>query len=123
MATKRKHYKYVDIDVEELYDYDVIKNSLRNIMSIPKYSMPDNPNLGTTLHKHIFELMDPFAEDQFVYTLKLELLSQEKRIDRMEIKLKRLPEYNKTVLELEYYIKDTEVKDFLTMTLKNQLGV
>lgn len=122
MAT-RKHYKYVDIGETDLYDADVIKNSLRNILSIPKYSMPDNPNLGTTLNRYLFELMDPFVQDDLKYTLKLELLAQESRVDRMTINIKIIPEYNRMSLELEYYIKETEVKDFLTMTLKNQLGV
>lgn len=122
MAEETKFYKYKDIAEEPLNDYQVIKNSLRNILSIPKNSMPDNPGLGTSMNDYIFELMDPFIEDDFIYTLKLELLAQESRVDRMEVRVTKQPEYNRMVLEVEYYIKDTEVKDFLTMTLKNQIG-
>lgn len=116
-------YKYVDIGTTNFYDYDVIKNSLKNILSIPKYSMPDNPNLGTSMNNYIFEIMDAFMEDELKSTIKRELLAQETRVDRMEIKIKRIPEYNKMLLEVQYYIKETEVQDFLTMTLKNQAGV
>jgi len=115
------NYKYKDIGSEDIYDYAVIKNSVRNILTIPRGSLPDNPNFGTSLYAYLFEILDDFIIDEMQDVLVREVVSQEKRIDRVRVVIKSIPEYHKLTLNIEYYIKDSEVKDFLTMTLRNNL--
>lgn len=45
-------------DLEEIYNIDVIINSINNILRIPKGSYLDDPEFGVGLEKYLFELSD-----------------------------------------------------------------
>ncbi len=114
-------HKYQDIGKRDnLFDYEVIKQSIRNILSIPKGSMPDNPRFGTSIYKYMFDQLDEFTLDIMASTIETEILQQENRVDRITVHTDFLEEYNKLTLELHYYVKESEEQDFLAIAIQNQ---
>ncbi len=94
--------------INEIHDDVAISNSLKNIFSTPKGSLPGKPYFGTILHTMLFEPIDAITEEIMISIIKNEVAKFEPRISIVEITFDNLPEYNKMVINIEYVYKRKE---------------
>lgn len=82
-------YKYIDIDyklqtvnkdLRLAYESEAINNSIRNILTTPKGSLPGNPEFGTNLEEALFEIIDEITLSFIEDIIITELTKQEPRI-------------------------------------------
>ena len=82
-------YKYIDIDyklqtvnkdLRLAYESEAINNSIRNILTTPKGSLPGNPEFGTNLEDALFEIIDEITLSFIEDIIITELTKQEPRI-------------------------------------------
>lgn len=85
------------------YNDEAIDNSIRNILLTPKGTMPGKPTFGSDLTKLLFEQIDHVTIDLIKTFVLNSLVEWEPRISVTGINVKDYPEYNKIVIELEYY--------------------
>lgn len=81
------NYKLKDIDsiidgkgdFREIYDVNVIVNSINNILNIPKGSYICDPNYGVGLEKFLFEPADDITRQNILMEVKNAISNYEKR--------------------------------------------
>jgi phage baseplate assembly protein W len=81
------NYKLKDIDsiidgkgdFREIYDINVIVNSINNILNIPKGSYICDPNYGVGLEKYLFEPADDITRQNILNEVKNAISNYEKR--------------------------------------------
>lgn len=82
-------YKFVDInyklntynkDLKLAYESEAINNSIRNILTTLKGTLPGNPNFGTNLEEALFEIIDEITLSFIEDIILVELEKQEPRI-------------------------------------------
>lgn len=66
-------------DFREIYDINVIVNSINNILNIPKGSYICDPNYGVGLEKYIFEPADEITRQNILNEVKNAISNYEKR--------------------------------------------
>lgn len=83
------NYKFVDInyklntynkDLKLAYESEAINNSIRNILTTLKGTLPGNPNFGTNLEEALFEIIDEITLSFIEDIILVELEKQEPRI-------------------------------------------
>jgi phage baseplate assembly protein W len=94
--------------INEIHDDIAISNSLKNIFSTPKGSLPGKPYFGTILHQMLFEPIDIITEEIMIGIIKNEIAKFEPRISIISISFDNLPEYNKVVINIQYKYKRKE---------------
>jgi len=94
--------------INEIHDDIAISNSLKNIFSTPKGTLPGKPYFGTILHQMLFEPIDAITEEIMDGIIKNEIAKFEPRISIISISFDNLPEYNKVVINLQYKYKRKE---------------
>jgi len=67
--TKPKHLGKLIIN--EIHDDIAISNSLKNIFSTPKGTLPGKPYFGTILHQMLFEPIDAITEEIMIGIIKM----------------------------------------------------
>lgn len=70
-------------DLRELYDIDVIVNSINNILNIQKGSYICDPNFGVGLEKYIFEHTDEITKQAIMHEVRnaISIYEQRAKID------------------------------------------
>jgi len=96
---------------------DVIKNSLKNILYTRKGSFPGNPLFGSDLYEDLFELNDTLTEIIIKTKIEIAISNWEKRVNIENISIKRIPEYNKIIINILFTLKDDELKKTETLLL------
>jgi phage baseplate assembly protein W len=104
--TKPKHLGKLIIN--EIHDDIAISNSLKNIFSTPKGTLPGKPYFGTILHQMLFEPIDAITEEIMDGIIRNEIAKFEPRISIISISFDNLPEYNKVVINIQYKYKRKE---------------
>lgn len=66
-------------DFREIYDVNVIVNSINNILNIPKGSYLCDPNYGVGLEKYLFEPADDITRQNILNEVKNAIANYEKR--------------------------------------------
>lgn len=94
--------------INEIHDDIAISNSLKNIFSTPKGTLPGKPYFGTILHQMLFEPIDAITEEIMIGIIKNEIAKFEPRISIISISFDNLPEYNKVVINIQYKYKRKE---------------
>jgi len=94
--------------INEMHDDIAISNSLKNIFSTKKGSLPGKPYFGTILHQLLFEPIDAITEEIMIGIMRNEISKFEPRISIISVNFDNLPEYNKIVINIEYKYKRKE---------------
>jgi phage baseplate assembly protein W len=81
-----------------------INNSLYNILTTVKGTVPGHPEFGCEVSKYLFELIDPMIESmieaQVVYAIK----RWEPRVKIKKVTVTSDPDYNRVVIKIKYEI-------------------
>ena len=90
-------------EVDEIdTDLDAIKNSIRNIISTARGSLPGKPNFGCDIYKIIFAPLDDLTETLAENYVREALTEFEDRINIENIKLTRIEEYNRLKIDISF---------------------
>jgi phage baseplate assembly protein W len=86
-----------------------VNNSIRNILSTRKGSVPGHPEFGCNASDYLFELIDPliesYIESDIIYAIK----RWEPRVSIKTVKVVSDSDYNRVIVNITYKLK-TDVK-------------
>ena len=101
--------KYVDFDDAEnvVYNEQAISNSIKNILTTVKGSIPGKPQFGTNLGNYLFNNLDHITKSLMIRTIKEALNKFEPRITVTEVNVENVPEYNRVNIEVKYTYVDS----------------
>jgi len=119
--------KFIDINSKLLKGskndrgYKAINNSLNNILSINKGSLPGNPEFGSNLSKYIFELIDPLITQLIKEEVISAIKRWEQRITVNKIDVIEDTDYNRVLIKIDYSIKqdDSINEEYIYKIIKN----
>ena len=96
-------------------DLEAIKNSLRNIFLVAKGDVPGKPKFGNPLNLELFDLFDGFTVTTIESAIENAIELYEPRVRLKSINVVVSPEYNRLIVELNYYamIYDMVYEDVL----------
>jgi phage baseplate assembly protein W len=90
------------------FDAESIKNSLKNIFLVQKNELAGKPNFGNPLQLELFENFNFFTENTLKAAIKVEIDKYEPRVDLIDVKVNKLEEYNRVIVEIIYSININE---------------
>ncbi len=101
------------IGYESAFDVEAIKNSLKNIFLVQKGQMPGKPQFGNPLRISLFDNFDFASESSLKQAIKVEVEKYEPRVIIQEIKISEMPEYNRLIIEIIFYVilKEGRIED------------
>lgn len=90
-------------DVENVvFDIDAINNSITNILTTQRGTVPGKPRFGSDLNTALFNQLDHITEGVIKTSIVNALNEFEPRILVNSVKIKSIPEYNKVVVDINY---------------------
>lgn len=104
-------YKDLDGINEDVVNVDAIRNSLRNILSTPRGSVPGKPDFGCDLYKIIFQPIDPLTESMAKKFVSESVRKFENRVDLQTINIKKDEAFNKIVIDIVFTYKTIDLDD------------
>lgn len=99
-------------------DSDAIKQSLSNILSTQKGTMPGKPDFGCNLNSYIFEIMDHILIDAIKSDITSNIFKYEPRIEITSIDFIQMEEYHKIVIKIYYKLKNVAIQDYFDYIIK-----
>ncbi len=87
-------------------DAAAINNAIKNIILTPIGSMPGKPTFGSNINKILFSQLDDISESNLRIYITEALAIWEPRIIIKNIKTKRMSEFNKLIVTVEYAYRD-----------------
>lgn len=90
-------------------DVTAINNSIRNILTTRRGSVPGKPRFGSEIYKVVFEIIDPITEDMLKQHIFSAIKEYEPRIVLNYVQIKSIPEYNKVIANINYSYRDSGV--------------
>jgi len=98
--------RYVDINnnLKLDKDYKAVENSVHNILSTRKGSVPGVPNFGSNLYSIVFNQLDPIIETTIKNEIVEALEYWEPRIDIKHINIIEDEDYNRLKVFIGYEI-------------------
>ena len=93
-----------------------IKNALNNILSTDLGSMPGKPNFGCNLRRFLFEPLDQILVDAIRTGITTAIKLWEPRISIDSIEIREFPDFNKIVIDINYYYTFIKTENYLTYT-------
>lgn len=109
--------KYKDLEETDVFNRDVIKRSIKNIIHIPIGTVPGRPDLGSNLRKYIFSELDELDIIDLEDYLNVLISSNEKRVTNVISQATFAPEYNRLTIKVQYQIIPDEETDFISLTI------
>jgi len=109
--------KYKDIEGDDIENRDVIRRSIKNIISTPKGTIPAQPTKGSKIMDYIFsdlDELDIIDLESYVNTL---VTANEPRVDKVNTKVTFAPEYNRLTINVQYRIRTEEETDFTSISI------
>ena len=105
--------KYVYSDITPLYsntlvgynteyDIDAIKNSLINIFTVQKGSVPGKPDFGNPLDIALFDTFDAFTSSTIETAIATAIQAYEPRIELIDTQVTETPEFNRVIVEIQF---------------------
>ena len=104
-------YKDANSIGSDVTDVDAIKNSLKNILVTRRGSVPGTPRFGSDLYKIVFSPMDHLTESIAKKYIRQSITEFEPRIILNNIIFRRVEEFNKLIIDLEFSYADAEFND------------
>lgn len=112
--------KYKDLEAEDVFNRDVIRRSIKNIIYIPVGTVPGRPDLGSKINKYIFSQLDELDIMDLEDYLNMLIVVNEKRVTNVISTATFSPEYNRLVIDVQYQIVLDEEIDFISFVINTQ---
>lgn len=101
-------YKDASVINTDVVGVNAIRNSIKNILTTQRGSLPGKPRFGSDLYKVLFRQLDHLTESLARNYIKESISEFEQRINITEINFKRVEEFNKLVIELKFTYVDSQ---------------
>jgi phage baseplate assembly protein W len=98
-----------------LYDYDVIKQSIKTILSTLSGERVRSP-LGASVIRHLFEPIDPETAQDIKDTITDAILTYEPRVSNISVVV--YPNYDGNYYEVGVSVKIKQIQQTLTFNTK-----
>lgn len=100
-------------DIENVYEVEAIKNSIKNILSTKTESVPGRPNFGSKLYLLVFEQLDSMTEDLAKRYTREALARFEDRINVIDVKTSKDEAFNRLIINVvfSYKTKDGNIQN------------
>lgn len=100
-------------DIENVYEVEAIKNSIKNILSTKIGSIPGRPNFGSNLYLLVFEQLDSMTEDLAKRYTREALARFEDRINVIDVKTSKDEAFNRLIINVvfSYKAKDGNIQN------------
>lgn len=92
-------------DIENVYEVQAIKNSIKNILSTKIGSVPGRPNFGSNLYLLVFEQLDSMTEDLAKRYTREALARFEDRINVIDVKTSKDEAFNRLIINVVFSYK------------------
>lgn len=102
---------------EFIVDKNAIKQSIENILLTEKSSLPGKPNFGCGLKHFLFENLDYILINSMRSEITRALNNYEPRIKVENINIYQQQEFNKLIIEIQYYYTNVRTSDYETFQL------
>ena len=109
--------KYKDLEADDIENREVIKRSIKNIISTPKGTIPAQPDKGSEIAKYIFSDLDELDIADLEDYVNILVSANEKRVTNVRTKATFAPEYNRLTINVSYTITQDEETDFTSISL------
>lgn len=105
--------KVSNTDIENVYEVDAIKNSIKNILSTRFGSVPGRPNFGSRLYLLAFEQLDSMTEDLAKRHTKEALARFEDRVNIIDVRTSKDEAFNRLIINVvfSYKTKDGNIRN------------
>ena len=102
-----------NIDIEDVYEVEAIKNSIKNILSTRVGSVPGRPIFGSKLYLLVFEQLDSMTEDLAKRYTREALARFEDRINVIDVKTSKDEAFNRLIINVvfSYKTKDGNIQN------------
>jgi len=101
-------YKDTNSVGTDVSDVDAIRNSLRNILTTQRGSVPGRPRFGCDLYRVIFSPLDHLTETLAKSYIRESINEFEPRVILKNIVFRRAEEFNKLIINLEFSYANSE---------------
>lgn len=100
-------------DIENVYEVEAIKNSIKNILSTKTESVPGRPNFGSKLYLLAFEQLDSMTEDLAKRYTGEALARFEDRINIIDVRTSKDEAFNRLIINVvfSYKTKDGNIQN------------
>jgi len=88
--------------LEDVYDIEAIKNSIRNIFIIEQNTLPGKPWFGNPLKTELFELFSSTTEETFLAAVENAVAKFEPRVTITDLAITLAPEFNRIIVDLQF---------------------
>lgn len=92
-------------DIENVYEVQAIKNSIKNILSTKIGSVPGRPNFGSNLYLLVFEQLDSMTEDLAKRYTREALARFEDRINVIDVRTSKDEAFNRLIINVVFSYK------------------
>jgi len=83
---------------------NAIEQSLRNILSISRGTMPGYPEFGSGINKYLFEMINPLTAQLIKTEITYAIEKFEPRIQIVNINVSDDPDYNRIIIKIVYSV-------------------
>lgn len=115
---------YIDLNNDlnktpsETKNETAVMNSLNNIISTKKGSVPGHPEFGSDLDKYLFELINPLTVELIREEIKYAIDRWEPRVTVLNIDVIEDADYNRLLIKVYFVIKSDVNNTELTYIYK-----
>jgi possible outer wedge baseplate protein and lysozyme len=112
-------FLYVDYinSSDVVQNKSAIDNSIKNILTTRRGSMPGKPEFGVNIEELLFEPLDHNLINYIKNIIYEVLYKYEPRIYVNNVIITEQPEFNRIIIEIQYYYTYIKTEDFLTTKL------
>lgn len=103
--------------IENVYDINAIKNSITNIISTRRGSIPGKPHFGSELHLVVFEQLDNVTTKIAERYIKEAINKFEDRIILNRVEVIKNEAFNRIVIEIDFSYKDNYVNESVSIPI------
>lgn len=103
--------------ITEQDDIQAIKNSIRNIITTPKGTLPGDPEFGSRLNEILFSQIDGVSKSLQKSFVEEALYRYEPRVTLKQFDIDEIPEYNRVNLKLSFDFLDKRTGEVLQSSM------
>ena len=98
----------INKDVKVVTNVDAINNSIRNIITTQKYSVPGNPDFGANIETALFEIIDQVTFDYIEDLINEEVRKWEDRVEIRNIDFDYDTDNGQILCKIQYIILQSD---------------
>ncbi len=125
VGTRNRPYSDIDLaflnkpsgDVYKKVDADAVKQAVKTVLMTNRFDKPFLPSFGADLQSLLFDLSDPFIEDDIKFKILNNIAAFEPRAIVKNVQIRSYPDNNEIAVTILFNIVNTNEEVTLTTTV------